>query len=152
MPRPHRLLVPGATYHVTIRGVRRQDIYRDDADRFRFLGILERTIVRRGWKSEGHCLMTNHHHFLVQTPRPDLSAGMQYLNGLYAQWFNERHLLSGHLFERRFWSEPIEDDDYLARVVSYVAMNPVRAGLVDHPADWPWSSFAGVGRDFAFDR
>ena len=85
--------------------------------------------------------MTNHFHLVVETPDPTLSSGMHYLNGF-----------EGHLFERRFAAAIIGDDAHLAEVLRYVAFNPVRAGLCDHPADWPWSSFRGVGRSFAFAR
>lgn len=96
--------------------------------------------------------MTNHFHLVVQTPTESLSAGMHQLNGGYAKKFNERHQLDGHLFDARFRSTPVESDDHLEDVLRYVALNPVRAGLCDHPSDWPWSSFRGVGRRFLFDR
>src|SRR5207244_3446281 len=152
MPRPTRIQLPGGTYHVTARGNRRQALFFDDADRDRFLGIFHRAACRSAWRTLAYCLMTNHFHLVVETPDPTLSSGMHYLNGLYARRFNERHGFEGHLFERRFAAAVIGDDAHLAEVLRYVAFNPVRAGLCDHPADWPWSSFRGVGRSFAFAR
>jgi hypothetical protein len=92
--------------------------------------------------------MTNHFHLVVAMKRPTLSAGMHWLNGCYAQWLNRRHGFKGHLFEDRFHSEPVESDAHLLELSRYVPLNPVRAGLCAHPADWPWSSYrATIGRE-----
>jgi REP element-mobilizing transposase RayT len=144
MARPPRLQVAGGTFHVTTRGNRRQSIYHDDYDRRVFLILRDRIIQRLGWRLGAYCLMTNHFHLLIETPEPNLSTGMHLLNGGYAKYFNERHALDGHLFERRFVSRLIETDDDLAGVMEYIAYNPVKAGLCAHPWQWPWSSFYGV--------
>ncbi len=96
--------------------------------------------------------MSNHFHLVIKTPSESLSAGMHQLNGGYARKFNDRHALDGHLFEDRFSSTWIESDGHLEDTLRYVALNPVRAGLCEHPTDWPWSSFRGVGRRYLFDR
>lgn len=152
MPRPPRFQPPGGTFHVTSRGNRRQAIYRDDLDRELFLGLFNRVVRLRRWQYLAYCLMTNHFHLVIETPEESLSTGMHQLNGRYARKFNERHTLDGHLFEGRFRSTLVETDDQLDDTLRYVAFNPVRAGLCKHPADWPWSSFRGVGRKFLFDR
>jgi putative transposase len=152
MPRPPRLQVPNGIYHVTARGNRRQAIFVDDLDRRRFLQILERVVARSAWRPRAYCLMSNHYHFVVETPKPTLSAGMHCLNSVYARKFNERHGVDGHLFESRFQSFLVETERHLHDVLLYVATNPVRAGLCAHPSEWPWSSFAGVDGGFAFDR
>ena len=85
------------------------------------------------------CLMTNHYHLVVETPRPQLSAGFHRLNGVYAQRFNNRHERRGHLFGDRFWSSVIDSEEYLAAVCRYVLGNPVRAGLCELSHDWPWT-------------
>jgi putative transposase len=151
MARPLRLQVAGGIYHVTSRGNRRQAIYQDDDDRRQFLALRDRVVRRYGWQIHAYCLMTNHFHLLVETPQPNLSAGMQRLKSEYASYFNSRFALVGHLFQQRFGSSLIEGDEYYEEALRYVAFNPVKAGLCAHPADWPWSSFFGQ-RDLRFDR
>jgi hypothetical protein len=88
--------------------------------------------------------MPTHYHLLIETLEPNLSAGMQRLNGVYAKSFNYAHGFEGHLFERRFRSVVIETEPQLFETARYVALNPVRAGLCGDPADWPWSSYAAM--------
>jgi putative transposase len=143
MPRAHRIQVAGGIFHVTTRGNRRQLIYDDDADRQQFLVLQTRALRRHGWRRLAHCLMPNHFHLLIETPRPNLAAGMHQLNSGYAHYFNERHRLTGHLFERRFDSRLVETEEHMEEALSYIALNPVKAGLCEHPWEWPWSSFFG---------
>jgi putative transposase len=150
MARPPRVQVAGGIYHVTSRGNRRQSIYQDEDDYRQFLALRDRVIRRCGWRFHAYCLMTNHFHLLVETPQPNLSSGMQRLKSQYAAYFNERFALVGHLFQQRFSSRLIETDEYFAEVLRYIALNPVRAGLCEHPSDWPWSSFFGA-TDLSFD-
>jgi putative transposase len=151
MARPLRIQIAGGTYHVTSRGNRRQAIYQDDDDRRQFLAFHDRVVRRYGWIVHAYCLMTNHFHLLVETPEPNLSAGMQRLKSEYAAYFNERFGHVGHLFQQRFGSSFIEGDEYFAEALRYIALNPVKAGLCDHPAAWPWSSFFGQA-NLLFDR
>ena len=139
-------------FHITSRGNRRQAIYRDDLDRELFLRLFRGVARRQRWKSRAYCLMTNHFHLVIETPTESLSKGMHQLNGVYARKFNERHILDGHLFEGRFRSSTVESEEHFEEVLRYIALNPVRAGLCEHPSDWPWSSFQGVGRRYLFDR
>jgi putative transposase len=141
MPRPPRVQVAGGIFHVTARGNRQQLIYADDADRQLFLSLLERVVARCGWRCHAYCLMSNHFHLVIETPQPNLSYGLQLLNGAYAQCFNHRHGLSGHLFQGRFHSVLVETSDQFLQLVRYVVLNPVRAGLCERPEDWPWSSY-----------
>lgn len=141
MARPLRIEFPGAIYHVTSRGNERRDIFYCDADRERFLVLLGQAAVRFGWSITAWVLMTNHFHILVQTPEPNLSKGMHWLNGTYAAWFNTRHGRAGHLFQGRFKGVLIERERYFANVLRYVSLNPVRAGLVARPEDYRWSSY-----------
>ena len=149
--RPLRIQVAGGTYHVTSRGNRRQAIYQDDDDRRQFLAFHDRVVQRYGWVLHAYCLMTNHFHLLVETPEPNLSAGMQRLKSEYATYFNDRFALVGHLFQQRFGSSLIEGDEYYTEALRYIAFNPVKAGLCQHPTDWPWSSFFGA-KELRFDR
>ena len=147
MPRPPRLQAQGATYHVTTRGNRKQEIFTDDRDRLRFLELLEQAVELLGWRCHTYCLMTNHYHLLVQTSEPDISRGMHRLNGVYAKWFNWRHGYEGHLFERRFHDELVEGHAHLLELTRYIVLNPVRAGLTRTAGEWRWSSYnAMIGK------
>jgi putative transposase len=148
MPRSHRIQVAGGVFHVTSRGNRRQDIFLHPTDYVGFLSLLDELARRRGWRGYGYCLLSNHYHLVVETPKPDLSAGMQWLNGRFAQTFNHRHAFDGHLFQGRFHSVPVESDWHLLELSRYLALNPVKAGLCSHPGHWRWSSYSAVvGRE-----
>jgi putative transposase len=88
--------------------------------------------------------MDTHIHILVATPEPNLGLGMKWLCGLYAQEFNSRYRRSGHLFGGRFYSDVIAHDDHLVASLVYILLNPVRAGMVESAADWPWSSYSAT--------
>jgi len=140
MARPLRIAFPGALFHVLARGNAREDIYRAKADYALFLEILGQTTDRYGWICHAYCLMTNHYHLVVETPRANLSTGMRQLNGLYARRFNLRHGRCGHVFEARFRSILVEKETHLHALCRYLDLNPVRAGIVTRPADYSWSS------------
>ena len=140
MARQLRIQYPDATYHVFARGNERGTIYADDDDRLGFLHALTRTTERHEWYVLAYCLMGNHYHLIIRTPRGNLCDGMHHLGGAYAQAFNRRHRRSGHVFEGRYHSPLVESDSYLEALCRYVVRNPVRAGLCDRPEDWPWSS------------
>lgn len=141
MARPLRPQFENAVYHVTSRGNRRQEIYVDSADRRYFLQLLARNVERYEWLIHAYCQMTNHYHLLIQTPLPNISAGMQRLNAMYAEWFNWRHRLSGHLFQGRFHSTLVETDAHFAEACRYVVLNPVRGGICDDAGEYRWSSY-----------
>ena len=141
MARPLRIEYPGALYHITSRGNQYGAIYRDDEDREEWLRILAATIERYQWECYAYCLMGNHYHLLVETPFPNLSLGMRMLNGVYTQAFNRRHRTVGHLYQGRFKSILVEKESYLLELSRYIVLNPVRAKLVNDPAEWEWSSY-----------
>jgi putative transposase len=146
MPRPHRQDFPGAIWHLITRGVRKAPIFLDERDYEVFLLLLEEVVQRFGWVCHAYCLMPNHYHLLVETPRANLSDGMERLNGRYAQYFNFRHDVEGHVFERRFRSVPVRHEVHLLELSRYIVLNPVRAGLCRTAAGWRWSSYcAAVG-------
>jgi REP element-mobilizing transposase RayT len=149
VPRQPRLRSSDHLYHVTARGVARRKIFRSDADGRVFLSALGEVIVERGWRCHCYCLMPNHFHLLVATPRADLPEGMRDLNSSYATRFNTAHELSGHVFQGRYGSRLVATDPHAREVSRYIPLNPVRAGLCSDPADWPWSSYraaAGITR------
>ncbi len=141
MARPLRLEYPGAVYHLTSRGDRREPIYRDDGDRETFLHILGLGLARFHASALAYCLMGNHDHLMVQTHRGGLSQLMRHVNRVYTQAFNRRHGLVGHLFQGRYKAIVCDSDRYLMALCRYVERNPVAAGLVSLPADRVWSSF-----------
>jgi REP element-mobilizing transposase RayT len=140
MPRALRRDIPDGVFHVTTRGVGREPIFRDDADRVLFLRLLAETVRSHSWRCHAFCLMGTHYHLVVASTRECLSRGLQRLNGVYAQLFNRRHSRTGHLFGGRFHAWVIDDDRHFAATCRYVLENPVRAGLCPHPGDWPWSA------------
>jgi len=141
MARPLRLQFEHALYHVTSRGNARQAIVKTVADRQAFLDGLAHVVDRFGWRCHAYCLMNNHYHLLVETPMPNLSQGMRQLNGPYTQGFNRRHRRVGHVFQGRFKAILVERDAHLLELCRYVVLNPVRAQLVEQPADWVWSNY-----------
>jgi REP element-mobilizing transposase RayT len=140
MPRILRTTLPDGYFHVYARGVAETSVFTDVEDRRSFLALLLTATRRYGWRLDTLCLMMTHYHFVLDSARERLSAGMQWLNGVYAQGFNRRHGRHGHLFGGRFGSRAIEDEDYLPTVCDYVLLNPVRAGLCERASDWPWSA------------
>ena len=146
MARPLRIEFAGAIYHVMSRGNARQPIVRDDVDREKRLDWLRRTVETYGWRLHAFVLMRNHDHLFVETPEPNLSAGMQYLNGSYTSYFNRRHRRCGHLFQGRFKGHLIDRDGYFFEVSRYLHLNPLRANLTARPEEYPWSSYRGYQR------
>ena len=137
---------PGAIYHVMNRGDRREAIFRDDADRERFMETLGEACVRSGWQVHAYCLMPNHFHLVVETPQPTLVAGMKWFLGTYTGRFNRRHKLFGHLFSGRYKSLIVDGSGsgYLRTVCEYVHLNPVRAKLLRPEQalrEYRWSSW-----------
>ncbi len=125
------------------RGNERRAIFRDDDDRQRRLDWLQRTVETYGWRLHAFVLLGNHDHFFLETPEPNLSAGMQLLNGSYTGYFNLRHRRVGHLFQGRFKAHLIEEEGYFTELSRYLHLNPVRAKLARRPQDWKWSSYPG---------
>jgi putative transposase len=144
MPRPLRIQAPGAQYHVTSSGNPWRLLFRDDEDRAGFLDIVGDVVAARGWLCRSYCLLSTHYHLLVETPEPDLAAGMQYLNGCYGQRVNRWRGERGHVFEARYHAALLEGDGHRLELHRYIALNPVRAGLVASPEDSPWSSYCGL--------
>ena len=129
---------------MTARGNRRQTVFSDEEDHLRFLWLLDAVARRRGWLGYAYCLMPNHYHLVFETPKADISIGMHWLNFRYAQSFNDRHGIDGHLFQDRFYSALVAGDWHLLELSRYLALNPVEARLCLRPGDWIWSSYSAV--------
>ena len=119
-------------------------IFCDDIDRRRFLTILETVAEQYRIECHAYCLMSNHYHLVIRTLEPNLSAAIQYLNGVYAQWWNKRHASGGARLAGRFKAQLIQRDGYFLEACRYVVLNAVRAGLVENVEDWTWSSYAAT--------
>lgn len=158
MARPIRVEFRGAVYHVMARGNERRDIFRDDRDRRRFLETLAEAVSQFGLQAYAYCLMPNHYHLLVGTPRGNLSRAVGWLQATYTARFNARHRRRGHLFQGRFKAQLVEADEYGRWLVEYIHLNPVRPRHRSQPisperaaelARYEWSShrdYAGLRR------
>ncbi len=145
MARPLRIEYPGAFYHVMHRGNDGKDIFKSNRDREKFLEYVGKAVERYDIKIHSYCLMTNHYHLLIETPHPNLSQAIKWINVCYAAYFNRRRRRSGHLFQGRFKAVVIDADEYLKHLSRYIHLNPIRAGMVDRCKDYPWSSYPVFG-------
>jgi len=141
-----RIQYEGAIYHLMSRGDRREEIFYDDLDRKSFLQTLGLTCQKTGWQVHAYCLMSNHFHLVLETPRANLVDGMKWLLGTYTMRFNRRHKLNGHLFAGRYKSLLVDGRalGYLRTVCDYVHLNPVRAKLLgkgERLQRYRWSSY-----------
>jgi putative transposase len=141
MARPLRVEFSGAIYHLTSRGNARQKVFFTETDRELFLDTLSQVVSRYGWICHAYCLMANHYHLLVETPKGNLSLGMRQLNGMYTQSFNRRHNRVGHLFQGRFKAILVEKECYLLELCRYIVLNPVRVKGKGEIGAWKWSSY-----------
>lgn len=145
MPRKLRVQYPGAMYHIMSRGDRREDIFLDDVDRQDFLKTLAEACQKTGWQVHAYCLMRNHYHLVLETPNPNLVAGMAWLQSTYTIRLNHRHKLIGHVLSGRYKAQLVEGsgNGYLRSACDYVHLNPVRAHLLkpdERLLAYPWSS------------
>jgi len=141
MARPLRVEYPGAYYHVINRGNAGENIFHTIRDREKFLEYLETAVERFSIVIHTYCLMTSHYHLLIETTQANLSLAMQWLNVSYAAYYNKKRQRSGHLFQGRFKSVLVEADEYLKPLSRYIHLNPVRAGMVNSPDEFLWSSY-----------
>jgi putative transposase len=157
MARAQRIEYEGAVYHVTVRGNERRAIFLDDRDRERFLRVLGESVESFDVRLYLFCLMGNHLHLVVETPRGNLGRFMHRLQTAYTVYFNRRHGRHGHLMQGRYGARLVEKEAYLLRLSRYVHLNPVFTGrLRNRPSreriaflrQYPWSSYRGyIGKD-----
>lgn len=140
MPRTRREDHEGAWQHVMNRGIDRGDIFRSNDDRMIFFDCLAASASRFGLQVHAYCLLSNHFHLLLFSERGHLSDGMRFMAGRFTQRINYRDGRDGPIFRGRFASVPIKSEAHLVRVSRYIHRNPVEAGLVQEPWNWPWSS------------
>jgi putative transposase len=141
MPRPRRAVLPSIPLHVIQRGNNRAPCFQLQNDYLIYLDMLRECAFDAGCAVHAYVLMTNHVHLLLSPDTTDsASTMMQRLGQRYVQYFNRRHARTGTLWEGRFRSSPVQDERYFLICQRYIELNPVRANMVDAPADYPWSS------------
>lgn len=141
MPRNARKQSESGIFHIMLRGIDRQVIFQDDEDCEKYLQSLSDCQKVSGFTLYAYCLMGNHVHLLIQEGQEPLSQIFKRLGVRYVYWYNWKYKRTGHLFQDRFKSEPVEDDTYFLAVLRYVYQNPVKAGLCKKPEEYPWSSY-----------
>lgn len=152
MARPVRIEYFGAVYHITSRTNAGSVLFADESDHQMFLDILRKVVHQFNWICYAYCLMNDHYHLIVETPKANLSKGMRQLNGLYVQFFNKKYKIDGSLFRSRYKAVLIQKNDCLLQACRHVVLNPVRIRAVEYPEQWKWSSYSFTcGREKAPD-
>lgn len=148
MARRHRFHSPASVYHVMLRGNDGQPIFFSESDKTRMCLLLQQGTERFGHSIEAFCFMTNHIHLAVRVSETNISRIIHHLAFRFTRYINRRYNRVGHLFQGRFKSILVEDEDYLNELIRYIHLNPVRAGMVADPQDYPWSghrAYMGLG-------
>ena len=143
MPRSLRIEKENGVYHIINRGNYRQDVFINEGAHRSFEECLFETCEKCGWILEGFCVMTNHFHLVVRTPTGNLIYGMKWLQSTFANRYHKFRKVHGKLFQGRYKSLIVEEDDYLGALLHYTHLNPVRAGMTDVAGlrDYRWSSY-----------
>ena len=152
MPRSVRKISKTGIYHVMLRGINKQLIFEEPADYLKFLDCLFDVKEISGFKLYAYCLMGNHIHMLIKEVDEPLSSIFKRIGARYVFWFNWKYERSGHLFQDRFKSEPIENDEYFISVLLYIYQNPVKAGLCENATDYIWCSRNQLGNGGIVDE
>lgn len=142
MPRCARLLIPGLPLHVMQRGHNKQACFLEEPDYRLYLALLGELANRQGCDIHAYVLMTNHVHLLLTSREPrSISTLMKHVNQRFVQFMNRKYARTGSLWEGRFRSNLVDSESYLLRCQRYIELNPVRAHMVRHPDEYPWSSY-----------
>ena len=155
MARSPRVLYPGAIYHVYSRGNCKKNIFQEAEDFHTFLGICAYCFKKYNFTLASYCLMSNHYHFLIQTPDANLPMIMKLINQCYAQYFNAKYQEVGYVFQGRYQAKIVESSHYFAKLLKYINNNPVEAALVASVTDWYWSSarsLCGIAKKLSFEN
>ncbi|MEE8329451.1 MAG: transposase [Thermodesulfovibrionia bacterium] len=141
MARPLRIEYEDAVYHVTARGNDRKKVYFCKTDYPKFLEYIAKAKKKYGILLHCYVLMSNHYHLIIETPDANLSKALHHINGSYTSYINNKRKRSGHLFQGRYKAIVVSKDSYLSELSRYIHLNPVRAGIVQSPEEYPYSSY-----------
>ena len=141
MPRQARRKSESGIYHIMLRGINKQVIFEDEEDNLKFLETLKNYKAISGYKIFAYCLMSNHIHLLLKVEKENLDLIVKRIASSYVYWYNWKYRRSGHLFQDRFKSEPVEDDAYFLTVIRYIHQNPIKAGLSKSIDGYKFSSY-----------
>ncbi len=141
MSRKKRIWVPNRYYHIDCRGNRREPLFRNATDFQAFLHILHQLHEKTSFEIASYCLMTNHYHLQLRSREISISKLMSFINKRYANYYNTKYRITGHVFEKRFYDSVIEDKEGILEVSRYIHLNPVVAKMVKKPENYPWSSY-----------
>lgn len=141
MTRKAREKSESGIYHIMLRGINKQMIFEDDENKIKFLETLKEYKEKSGYKIYAYCLMGNHVHLLIKECEEEIGIIMRRIGASYVYWYNWKYKRSGHLFQDRYKSEPVEDDSYYLTVLRYIHQNPLKAGLVKNIESYKWSSY-----------
>lgn len=141
MGRKKRIWVPYSFYHVVCRGNRRDALFKDDHDFKTFFHILTSVHKKTPFELASFCLMTNHYHLQIRSKDQPLSKVMSFINKRYADYYNTKNNLTGHVFEKRYYDKMIDSKQGMLEVSRYIHLNPVEAGMVLRAVDYKWSSY-----------
>lgn len=141
MPRAARKVSCSGIYHIMIRGINREKIFKTDGDKRKYIQIMIQIKKKKSYELYAYCLMDNHAHFLIKENESSISSIMKEICGKYGAWFNYRYGRIGHLFQDRFKSECVETDTYFITVLKYILNNPVKAGIANELGEYKWDSY-----------
>ena len=141
MARALRLSFEDAFYHITARGIRKEDIFYSDKDKEVFIDKMNETFEKYSFICYAYCLMNNHYHLFLRTPLANISGGMHFLNASYVNRFRAKYNLAGSVFQGRYKSILVDEDSYALVLSAYIHLNPMRAGMVEKLENYPYSSF-----------
>ena len=141
MARQKRIKSETGIYHVMLRGMNKQQVFLDDEDNRKFLNVVAICKELSGFKLHAYCLMGNHVHLLIQEGDEPLGKVFKRIGDRYVYWYNLKYKRSGALFQGRYKSIPVNDDEYFISVLRYIHQNPVKAGIADNCGDYIFSSY-----------
>ena len=158
MPRQARIKSKSGIYHVMLRGINQQQIFEEKEDYEKYIQILKDCKAISEFTLYAYCLMGNHIHLLIKPEKEPLEQIFKRISVRFIYWYNIKYQRTGHLFQDRFKSEPVEDDVYFSTVLRYIHQNPVKAGICKKPEDYKYSSYREyievadvVDTEFAFE-
>ncbi len=129
-------------YHIVCRGNRRDPLFKDRGDFMTFLYILQQVSGKVPFELASYCLMTNHYHLQLRAAKEPIWKVMSLINKRYADYYNTKYCLTGHVFEKRYFSKVIDSNKGMIEVSCYIHLNPIEAKMVEKPEDYPWSSYS----------